>query len=312
MIKGITFLGKHSFKDMAITLTGEKDIGIPDKVKNIRRAAFSNVDYDFSRIYGEQIYDNRNLTYYFNIGVNSDDVPLMNREKTKIINWLLDSKGKQPLYDDDIPGWHFLAEVENNMSFQEYDRIGILAVTFTAYPFMIRNDNEGDDLWDTFDFEYDVAQDLITKSSMGSFKELEIGSYATIGAYATAYDGLKSISRNRLGVSRKIISKKATTQGNSRISYQLEGMDEFVLEQDIVQSRISPTKMTIINNGKVSVPPEVITTNKISILKDNVVYNFFPGSTTESLFRLSPGENHLEITSVRDTNIEFRFFKELI
>lgn len=312
MIKGITYLGKHSYDNMGVSLTGEKSIGIPNKQKRIRRATSSNIDYDFSFIYGEQIYTNRQLTYYFNIGVKSYDISVMNNEKTRIINWLMNSKGKQPLYDDDIPGWHFMAEVEGEMSFEEYESIGVLAVTFTAYPFMIRNVNEGDDIWDTFNFEYDVAQILTAQSSMGTFKQLAIGSYATIGAYATAYDGWNSIARSRLGVSRKILSRQATTQGSSKWAYELEGIDGLVLEQDLVQSRVSPTKIRIINNGSVSVSPEVITNNKISIVKGNTVYNFFPGTTKESVFRLDPGENHLEITSIYDTTIEFRFYKELI
>lgn len=312
MIKGITFMGKHSYEDMGVSLTGEKTIGIPNKVKNKRRVPFSNVDYDFSLIYGEQIYEERPLKYYFNIGVKSYDVHTMNNEKTKIINWLMNSKGKQKLYDDDIPGWHFLAEVEGGMSFEEYEWLGVLAVTFTAYPFMIRNVNEGDDIWDTFNFEYDVAQILTAKSSMGAFKQLTIGSYATIGAYATSYDGWSSIARSRLGTSRKILSRQATTQGSSKWAYELEGIEGFVLEQDLVQTRVNPTKIRIINNGPISVAPEVITNNKISIVKDNTVYNFFPGTTKESIFRLDSGENHLEITSIYDTNIEFRFYKEMI
>lgn len=305
-------MGKHSYADMGVTLTGEKQIGIPNKRKNKRRVPFSNVDYDFSLIYGEQIYEERTLQYYFNIGVKSHDVRVMNNEKTRIINWLLQSNGKQPLYDDDIPGWHFLAEVEGNTSFEEYDSLGILAVTFTAYPFMVRNDSEGDDIWDTFNFEFDVAQILTAQSTMGTFKELAIGSYATIGAYATQYDGLDRIDSSRLGISRKILSKQSTTQGNSKWAYELEGIEGFVLEQDLVQSRVNPTKIRIINNGSISVSPTVITNNKISIVKENVVYNFFPGTTNESIFRLSPGENHLEITSIYDTNIEFRFYKEMI
>lgn len=312
MIEGIKFLGKHSYRDLGITMTGRREIGIPNKTKNIRRIPFSNVDYDFSLIYGEQVYENRELTYYFNIGINGDSVIAMNNEKTKIVNWLMHSNGKQPLYDDAFPGWHFLAEVENSMSFQEDYYIGILEVTFTAYPFMIRDVSEGDDIWDTFNFEYDVAQILTAKSSMGTFKELAVGSYATIGAYATAYDGWSSIARSRLGTSRKILSKQATTQGNSKWAYELEGLEGFVLEQDLVQSRVNPTKIRIINNGAVSVSPEVITNNKISIVKGNTVYNFFPGMTKESVFRLEPGENHLEITSIYNTDIEFRFYKELI
>lgn len=311
-MKGITFLGKHSYKDLGITMPPQREIGIPNKIKNKRRVPFSNVIYDFSRLYGEETYEERTLTYNFNIGGIRATKEQMTAERTQIVNWLMHSEGKQPLYDDTIPGWHFLAEVEGNMSFQENWRTGVLTVTFTAYPFMIRNIPDGEDEWDSFNFNHDVIQNLKTTSDMGTFKELAIGSYVTVGAYATHYDGWESIARSRLGISRKILSKQSTTQGNSKWAYELEGIEGFVLEQDLVQSRVNPTKIRIINNGSISVSPTVITNNKISIVKENVVYNFFPGTTNESIFRLSPGENHLEITSIYDTNIEFRFYKEMI
>lgn len=293
-------------------MPGQKNIGLPVKIKNIQRVPFSNIEYDFSYLYGEQTYTNRKLTYDFNIGIQNISQESMQREKSRIVNWLMNSRGKQPLYDDAIPGWHFLAEVEDELDFKEDDRTGILTVTFTAYPFMIRNVSEGDDIWDTFDFEYDVSQKLTASSSMGSFKELAVGSYATVGAYATHYDGWAKISRERIGISRKILSRQATTQGNSKRAYQLEGIEGLVLEQDLVESRVNPAKLTIINNGSVSVAPIVTTNNKISVVKGNTVYNFFPGKTEDPVFRLDTGKNELTITSIYDTSITFEFYKEMI
>lgn len=310
-MNGITFLGKHSYKDLGITMSPERNIGIPNKIKNKHRVPFSNVTYDFSRLYGEETYGERTLTYNFNIGGIRATKEQMVSEKTKIVNWLMHSDGKQALYDDTIPGWHFLAEVEGGMVFQENWRTGILTVTFTAYPFMIRNISE-DDVWDTFNFEYDVVQTMSATSSMGTFKELAVGSYATVGAYATYYDGWENISRSRIGTSRKIISIQSTTQGNSKRAYELEGIEGLVLEQDLVQSRVSPTRITLINNGTVGVMCEVTTNNKISIVKGNTVYNIFPGTTKDPVFKLDVGINELEITSIYDTDIKFAFYKELI
>lgn len=311
-MNGITFLGKHSYKDLGITMSPERGIGIPNKMKNKHRVPFSNVTYDFSRLYGEETYEERTLTYNFNIGGIRVTKEQMVAEKTKIVNWLMHSDGKQALYDDTIPGWHFLAEVEGGMAFQENWRTGILTVTFIAYPFMIRDVNEGDDIWDTFNFDYDVSQIMSATSSMGTFKELAIGSYATVGAYATHYDGWESISRSRIGTSRKILSIQPTTQGSSKRAYELEGIEGLVLEQDLVQSRVSPTRITLINNGAVGVMCEVTTNNKISIVKGNTVYNIFPGTTKDPVFKLDVGINELEITSIYDTNIKFAFYKELI
>src|SRR5690606_7681211 len=47
---------------------------------------------------------------------------------------------------------------------------GVLSVTFTAYPFMIAEYPEGNDLWDIFNFELDVAQ----KTDFEVQEELEV------------------------------------------------------------------------------------------------------------------------------------------
>lgn len=157
---GITFNGKHSYKDMGYTMPFEgRVIGFPSKEKILVKVPFSNVEYDFSEIYGSQTYTPRSLTYAFNVlkrGNWTHDA--LEMEKTRLINWLMNSHGKKKLYDDDIPGYYFLAEVENEASFVDDYETGTLSVTFNAYPFMISEYPEGNDIWDTFNFELDVAQ----------------------------------------------------------------------------------------------------------------------------------------------------------
>ena len=106
-MNGIIKGNKHSFKDFNITIA-KRDIGIPKKNKITEKIPFSNVTYDFSLLYGEQTYDERSLSYTFNIiGKNKND---MNVKKTNILTWLMDG-GKEKLYDDTIPGVYFLAEI---------------------------------------------------------------------------------------------------------------------------------------------------------------------------------------------------------
>src|SRR5690625_3582145 len=157
---GIKFNGKHSYRDFGITLGTERNIGYPEKEKIKVKVPFSNVEYDFSGIYGEQTYTSRPLTYTFNIldrhTINTTEK--INFIETSITNWLMNSNGKQKLYDDTIPGYYFLAEVEGGLSFDELWNHGTLTVEFTAYPFKISELEEGNDIWDTFNFELDVAQ----------------------------------------------------------------------------------------------------------------------------------------------------------
>lgn len=149
---GITFNGKHSYKDMGFTLTTEKEITEPAKEKIVVRVPYSNQRYDFSGIYGSQIYTDRTLTYGFNVlnKYYGNTKEKMNFMRTELVNWLMDSNGRKRLYDDAIPGYYFLAEVEEETSLQENWDTGILTVTFTAYPFKIKDAKEGSPYWDDY------------------------------------------------------------------------------------------------------------------------------------------------------------------
>lgn len=136
-----------------------REIGFPSKEKILVKVPFSNVEYDFSEIYGSQTYTPRSLTYAFNVLKRGNWThEALEMEKTRLINWLMNSHGKKKLYDDDIPGYYFLAEVESQASFVDDYETGTLTVTFNAYPFMISEYPEGNDIWDTFNFELDVSQ----------------------------------------------------------------------------------------------------------------------------------------------------------
>lgn len=154
---GIRFNGKHSYEDFGMTIA-EKNAGYPDKEKIKAKIPFSNVEYDFSEIYGEQTYSNRSLTYTFNVISKKPTTQKINAIETNLSNWLMNSNGKQRLYDDSMPNYYYLAEVEGGLNFAELWNHGKLTVTFTAYPFMISELEEGHDIWDEFNFELDVSQ----------------------------------------------------------------------------------------------------------------------------------------------------------
>lgn len=307
-IGGFYTKGKH-VTEFGLTLI-RREAPSPEDVFITESIVGKNGVYDFSLMMGEPIKKNRPLSYFL-MGTERNQVrKLLN--KTHLSNWLLDGRIRE-IYDDGEPGYYYLGKCVR-VTLVEDDGKGIVdyEIEFDCYPYKIAILPEGNDIWDTFNFELDVAQSVTATSSMGIFRELGVGSYATIGAYATSFDGWTNISPNFLGVSRQILATYYTTQGNSNRAYQLEGVSGLVLEQDLIQSRVAPTTLTLINVGITSVVPTVVTNNKISILKGNTVYNFFPGQTKNEMFRLDVGENKLEITSIYDTNIEFQFHKELI
>ncbi|WP_110928418.1 phage tail protein [Bacillus massiliglaciei] len=155
---GITYNGRHSYQDFKIPIES-RDIGIASKQKNLITVPFSNIQYDFSELYGSQVYEPRPLTYVFTIMNKQQlNVQYVHIIKTKLLNWLSSTRGKVRLYDDAIPGYYFLAEFDEGGSFQDDWKSGLLTANFTAYPFMIADLPEGNDIWDSFNFELDVSQ----------------------------------------------------------------------------------------------------------------------------------------------------------
>ncbi|BAK95126.1 hypothetical protein [Tetragenococcus halophilus] len=168
--KGITFNGLHSYKDLGMTIT-EKEIGNPEKEKALVKVPFSDVEYDFSELYGDQNMSTRTLSYTFHVFDRRVNTPeQVNRLKTRALNHFMNVNKMIELYDDAYPNWHFLAEVRDAPSFNEDSIIGELTVEFEAYKFMIGNEIEGNDIWDIFDFDFDVAQ--TTKVNIDTFRQV--------------------------------------------------------------------------------------------------------------------------------------------
>lgn len=155
---GIIYNGLHSYRDLDLTIK-EKVIGNPEKEKVLVKVPFSDMEYDFSELYGEQSLTNRQLSYTFNVfDARTHSKLAMNRLKTKALNHFMRTNKLIELYDDDYPGFHFLAEVRERPTFNETRGLGTMTVVFECYRYMIYNKYEGDDIWDTFDFDFDIAQ----------------------------------------------------------------------------------------------------------------------------------------------------------
>lgn len=171
-MRGITFDNKHSFRDFNLTIAS-RHIGNPSKIKRKERVPFSNEIYDFSKIYGGQEYEERPLTYTFNVvDMYNHSKESFSSIKIAVLNWLLGPNEKIKLIDDAIPGFYFLAEVENGPALEEWEFDGSLTVEFTAYPFKISELEEGNDIWDEFNFLLDYAQ--VTEFEISGTKEVTL------------------------------------------------------------------------------------------------------------------------------------------
>jgi len=158
---GIKYRNYHSQKHLGITVDS-RVIGNPSKEKYTVRIPGSSRTFDFSSLYGRQLYNERQLQYVFNIYDRRDPTSKINMNviKQKLLNTYMANYQKEPLYDDAFPNFYFDAEIVNAPEFSERGGIGKMTVTFNAYPFMISREVEGHDIWDIFNFETDIAQDV--------------------------------------------------------------------------------------------------------------------------------------------------------
>ena len=166
---GITYNNKHSFNDLGLTVLNTRVIETPNKIKITETIPFMNGSYDFSNLYGSNCYTERQLEYEFLIKSNNSTE--LEYQRIKIENWLLSSNTKTPLIDDNIIGYYYNAECIG-VEFEDMNNTGKLKAIFIAYPFRISTECEGNNLWDSFNFELDVLQD--TKFTVSGVSNVSI------------------------------------------------------------------------------------------------------------------------------------------
>lgn len=158
---GITFNGHHS-DDFYLLMTEDKKITFPSKKKIKQELTGSNNVIDLSMMFGSPLYADRTFVAPFEFDERVSQTPQsLYRAWTNAVNWLMGPNRRIPLVDDVDPEYHYLAEVEEAPSFEEYLALGELDVTFVCYPFRIRNHIDYDDSFDYFiEHEDYLAQEV--------------------------------------------------------------------------------------------------------------------------------------------------------
>lgn len=158
MVRSITFDGVNSLEDYGV-LIKDANIGFPAKTKNRIKIPNTNIFYDYADLFGDQ-YEERVLEYtLILIEANAMTGQEIQHKKMLLANWLMPGQ-QHKLEDSNIPGYYFLAEVQSAPVLEDLFTYGELTVQFTCYPYKIGDHLEGNDIWDIFDFETDVAQEL--------------------------------------------------------------------------------------------------------------------------------------------------------
>lgn len=156
---GIVFAGQRS-NDFGLDIQ-DKTIGMPAKNKITQTLPFSNMVLDLSAMYGGQTYAERVVKVTFIVRDHAN----LSKERlytmwTQTVNWLMGPAHKVQLRDDIMRHYYYLGEVQKQPSWNEYRSYGKLSVEFTCYPFRINELTEGNDIWDDFNFDLDVAQNV--------------------------------------------------------------------------------------------------------------------------------------------------------
>lgn len=231
---GITYNNKHSFNDLGLTILNTRVIETPSKIKITETIPFMNGSYDFSNLYGSNCYTERQLEYEFLIkACNSTELEI---KRMQVDQWLLSSNSKTPLIDDNLPGYYYKAECIST-DFEDLINIGKLKATFTAYPFKIGEAYEGNNLWDSFNFELDVLQD--TKFTVNGSSNVNIYNSSAIDIEPTiiASSNFEIIKDNKKYVVESGESKDyrfKLKKGNNNITLKGNGTIEFRFRKEVL------------------------------------------------------------------------------
>lgn len=317
-IRSFYFNGK-STEEIGLVLNYFR-VKMPSKAKNRVPLPHTNKTLDFSAIYGEQLYGDREIDAKvtlpgFEYLSHSDKWSFW----TQFTNWLMSTTERSSLTYSMMPEYYFMAEVDKEPTFEEFEFSGAMSFTFSCYPFRVSSLPEGHDLVAFMNTKLDVRQqtNFTFKSYWNSFKELNVGDYATYGAWATVYQtdtgtGTK-INPGFHGYTYKIVDKKTVNQSRSQIAYKLDNHNEWLLEQDILQAQTEYLDITLVNNGIAAVIPIITASHKVTIVRGDEIFNLQGGIYETDQFMLETGINKMKIYIANITlNISFDFHKELI
>ncbi|HJH00762.1 MAG TPA: hypothetical protein K8W25_00560 [Aerococcus urinaeequi] len=323
-IRNFYFNGK-STEEFGLVLNYFR-VKMPSKAKNRVPLPHTNKTLDFSTIYGEQLYNDRVIDAKvtlpgFEYLSHSDKWSFW----TQFTNWLMSTTERSSLTYSMMPEYYFMAEVDKEPTFEEFEFSGAMSFTFSCYPFRVSSLPEGHDLVAFMNTKLDVRQqtNFTFKSYWNRFKELNVGDYATYGAWATQYydpntstGGGDKINPGFHGYTYPIVDKITVAESDlrpSRIAYKLANHNHWLLEQDVIQTQTEYLDVVVVNPGISDVAPIITTNSSVTIVRDDEIYNLQPGVFETEQFVLKSGENHLKMYIPDVTlNIDFNFHKELI
>lgn len=312
IIEGLYTANGFDSREEKMRLIARDDSQVNEKIVK-ESLPYMQGDYDFSERLGSRMFDNRSPSWTFKIMYK--DYEQRKVIQTKIQNRLF-GLGKTRFYDTAKPGYYWYGKVsEVDVEDVHTKNQLVITVTLDAYPFIISIRPEGHDIWDEFNFELDVVQQVKHDLTVtwNEFKELNVGDEATVTGWATHYHGGREISDYVYGATYTIEGKKEVNSSKSRWAYKIAGGDFWLVEQDVRQAQTEFLEFDLINAGISVLNPTIKVNRKVTLLFDGFNYNLEAGTHSNLSMQLKPGVNKYKMYTTDGTaTIEFEFRKELI
>ncbi|HAB7479957.1 TPA_asm: hypothetical protein GYP86_00440 [Listeria monocytogenes] len=152
--------GNFNSRDEGLYLI-TRDAPTPAEKEVIDDVPFMQGVYDFSSMLGERVFQNRLISYEFQLF----NVPYRERKIAEIkLKQKLMGLGNSALRDSHDTGFYWLGKcssvvIEDDETYKNLKAV----ITFDCYPFMISEKQEWDDVWDTVNFNLDIFQKTFYK-----------------------------------------------------------------------------------------------------------------------------------------------------
>lgn len=156
MIGQFKFADKKSYDYFKLLLY---KVEVEQPTPNILKVSvpYMNGSYDMSELYGESSYPDRLVS----IGVEFEYFNDLRREKLnllydEVVRWLRSAINEK--LEIDFQYGYFVGRAQEISSLEVFETTGRIEIKFICYPFRYGEYEEGNDIWDTFNFINGVSQ----------------------------------------------------------------------------------------------------------------------------------------------------------
>ncbi|WP_302626814.1 hypothetical protein [uncultured Eubacterium sp.] len=146
----------------------------PMKIENRQSVPLKSGSYNFSKIIGYPIFEDREITYTCQLIENSSRE--LDTVLTAINKWLL-TPTEAVLQDTATPDYHYIGECISVIPASNERGYTELTITFKCYPFKIYNSTVSNTEWDSICFNTDVF--INTDFTIKNGDEIEIENIST-------------------------------------------------------------------------------------------------------------------------------------